>query len=348
MMKKFALIFSIAIIAITFNGCDNQSNSKNVDVSEIKSEIRLLRFEQDFATITNENYDQKTAELRSKYGSFYDDYTQTIMAFGSGEQIVDTAQAIRQNILAFLSNQAIKGLYDTVNKNYNDLKDIERDLNLALRHLYYYFPDKKFSSVYTFISEFSYGSITYSDSILAIGLDMYLGEQYPFYESFDIPKFIIRKLNRNYIVPNCMEVIYQLYFDKQQYNAELPLIEAMVQEGKKLYFLERMMPDAPDSLIIGYTEKQARWCKDSEKQIWQFFTSKDLLYSTNFMEQRRYTTDGPSTSGMPSESPGKVGVWVGWQIVRKYMVVNEGKVSLNELLTNTDTKTIIAKAKYKP
>jgi hypothetical protein len=347
-MRKINLILSTIAIAFVLSSCGNSNNSKKVDISAIKSDVQIQRFEKDFATISDENYDVRTAQLRQQYGAFYDDYTKMIMAFGNGENIIDTPLFIRQNILGFLSNQAIRGLYDTVNKHYSDLGKIENDLNLALRYFYYYFPDKKFSAAYTFISEVSYGSITYSDSVLAIGLDMYMGEQYPFYESFDIPKFVTRKLNRDYIVPNCMEVIYQLYFDKEQYNAELPLIEAMINEGKKLYFLERMMPDAPDSLIVGYTDKQTRWCKDSEKQIWQFFTSKDLLYSTNFMEQRRYTTDGPSTSGMPPESPGKVGAWVGWQIVRKFMVANGGNISLNDLLTKVDNKTIIAKAKYKP
>ncbi len=347
-MKRKSSIYILIFAVLIFAGCQQQGSYKKVDISNVKSDVKIVRFDKDFSAINQSNYEAETILLQNKYGQFYDDYVRVIMGFGKEGKITDTALAVKNDVINFLSNNAIRGLYDTVNKYYPNVDQVEADLNIALRYFIYYFPEKKITSAYTFISEFSYGSITYSDSVLAIGLDMYLGEQYPFYESFDIPRYIIRKLNSNFIVPNCMEVIYQLHFEKSNYNDELPLIEAMVNEGKKYYFLECMMPDAPDSLIIGYTSKQELWCRGAEKQIWQYFTGKDLLYSTNFMEQRRYTTDGPSTSGMPPEAPGKVGAWVGWQIVRKFMKDSNGKVTLKDLLTKIDAKNIISKAKYKP
>ena len=46
-----------------------------------------------------------------------------------------------------------------------------------------------------------------------------------------------------------------------------------------------------------------------------------------------------------NESPGRVGAWIGWQIVRSYMKNNE--VSLPQLL-HTSAKEIFEKSKYKP
>jgi len=63
------------------------------------------------------------------------------------------------------------------------------------------------------------------------------------------------------------------------------------------------------------------------------------------MDVKRYTSDGPTTGGMPSESPGNVGSWVGWQIVKTY--ANKTNKSLKEILT-TSPKEILTKANYKP
>jgi hypothetical protein len=179
---------------------------------------------------------------------------------------------------------------------------------------------------------------------------MYLGERYTYYEGLGFPEYMKRKLKRAYIIPNAMEVMYMynLHLDATPYNAELPLIEAMINEGKKMYFLEAVLPNTPDSILIGYTRPQDEWCRRSERSIWQYLNEKDLLYKINLMEQKRYTTDGPNTAGMPTESPGRIGTWLGWQIVRKYMRDAGGAISLQELLTHRNAKEIFAKANYKP
>ncbi|MCS6819522.1 MAG: hypothetical protein NZ522_06170, partial [Chitinophagales bacterium] len=182
---------------------------------------------------------------------------------------------------------------------------------------------------------------------LAIGLDMFLGSDHPFYSYLDIPRYIQRKMNENFIVKNCAEVLYNMYFGDDTYQPGTPLLDAMVNKGKKMYFLEMVLPHLPDSILIGYTAQQEAWCRASENAIWQYLNQRDLLYTQSFMEHKRYLTDGPTTNGMPPESPGNIGTWVGWQIVRSFMKNNRYKISLPELLKH-DTKTIIAGAKYKP
>ncbi len=341
-MKKTPILLFLAVLLLS--GCADKNGFKKVDVSKQTSNIVCQRFEQDFFKLNAANFSDEESKLIQKYGRFYDDYIGLIMGF---PKIAKDSSALNSVIIEFIENKAIKGLYDSVQYYYPTLEEIKKELDEANKHYQYYFPEKKITRLYTMISEFSYGAMTYNDSTLVVGLDMFLGPQYPFYESFDIPKFITRKLSKEYITRNCMEVIYNLHFNKVNDMEPIPLVEAMINEGKKMYFLECMMPAKNDSIIVGYTNTQIKWCESSERQIWQYFNEKDLLYSTNFMEQKRYTTDGPSTSGMPAESPGKVGAWLGWQIVRKYMKDANGKISLNQLL-HTPNKTIIAKAKYKP
>ena len=106
----------------------------------------------------------------------------------------------------------------------------------------------------------------------------------------------------------------------------------MIEKGKKLYFLESMMPEKEKHILIGYTAEQLNWCETSEGEIWAFYNEKDLFYTKNYMEHKKHVDDGPQTSGMPKEAPGNVGTWIGWQIVNQYMKNADGKVSLAMLL----------------
>ena len=352
MMRRtlIAFILMAYIVGCILPRCTDPNGWKKADVSKETSNYSLQRFEKDFYAIDTTHMAESEAKIRAKYGSFYDFYVHSIMNFGKSENPMDTTRHNPQPFIAnFLGNKAIKDLYDTVKTDYSDMSDIQTGLADMFKHFQYYFPKKpRISRVYTFITEFSYGVATYDDTTMCIGLDMYLGSQYRYYESIDLPEFMIAKLKRPYIVSNATEALYNLHFDRSAANAELPLVEAIINEGRKYYFMECMLPNAPDSLIIGYTSRQAEWCRNSEKSIWQFFNERDLLYKVNYMEQKRYTTDGPTTAGMPSDSPPKVGSWVGWQIVRKFMKNSGGKVTLNEMLDKYSAKQIFTLSNYKP
>ena len=121
----------------------------------------------------------------------------------------------------------------------------------------------------------------------------------------------------------------------------------MVHEGKLLYYLDMVLPDAPDSTKIGYTQTQLNWCKQNEPEIWAFLTEKELLFSNQIREYNKLISEAPSVSGMPPETPGRIGIWVGWQIVRRYMQQNP-KVSLDELMQIKDGQKILQGSRYKP
>jgi len=55
----------------------------------------------------------------------------------------------------------------------------------------------------------------------------------------------------------------------------------------------------------------------------------------------------PNSPGMPSDAPGRTANWTGWQIVKAYMKRNP-KITLSQLIEETDAQQILTKAKYKP
>ncbi|RYD80660.1 MAG: gliding motility lipoprotein GldB, partial [Sphingobacteriales bacterium] len=70
---------------------------------------------------------------------------------------------------------------------------------------------------------------------------------------------------------------------------------------------------------------------------------------TEYQKIQVYLSDGPFTPGLGEnrESAPKLGVWTGWQIVRKYMKENP-KITLQDLMADNDAQRILNLSKYKP
>ena len=86
----------------------------------------------------------------------------------------------------------------------------------------------------------------------------------------------------------------------------------------------------------------------NEKEIWNFFVSKELLFSTDPDLINRFILPAPFSKfylNIDIDSPGKIGQWLGLQIVNAFQK-NERK-SIDELL-KTPTRELFENSKYKP
>jgi len=349
MMKNIKqILFVLVVLSLSgCNGCNKTKSREKPDVSNIKVNVNLLRFDKDLFELAQSNYsEQAMNEMRNRYGSFFDFY---ISQFVIGPRPAgDTAHIEREALQKFLSDAYINRVQSAINSKFANTKDLEEELTQSLKYFKYYFPDATIPIVVGINSGFSIGAFTYEKELLGIGLDQYLGPYFPDYDSAGVYEYLQHKMRREYIARNSMEVLYNFYFGDEGLSHGKNLVEAMVDKGKKLYFLSYVLPDAPDSLIVGFTQKQTDWCEQNEVEVWKFLNDKDLLYKDNYMDQKRYLDEGPGITGMPPQAPGNIGSWIGLQIVRKFMKEAGGKISLHDLLLKYDSKTILAKAKYRP
>ena len=109
------------------------------------------------------------------------------------------------------------------------------------------------------------------------------------------------------------------------------------------------IPEVSDNIKIAYSEEKYKWCEENESQIWSNFIENKLLYDTNPKNEQRFMNDAPFSKfylEIDNESPGRVGAWIGWQIVRSY-AENHPDVKLQKLLA-LDAKTLFEESKYKP
>ena len=318
---------------------------KNIpDVSNIKVDLQVQRFENDFFAIDTLHLDSSMLVLQKKYPYFTQDFIFNILALPSQP---DSVIVIKKNVAAFIASyNGVKYSSDSILK---DVIPIVSEVKEGLQFLKFYFPEYKApSKLITFIGPInSYANILTTDA-LAVGLQLYLGKDYSLYQTTTFqemyPSYISRRFSKDYIAVNCMKTIADDMFPDK--TAGRPMIEQMVQAGKKMYLLDQLLPEMADTLKIGYTQKQLDGCIENERVIWSFFARNELLFSTDPSITRDYLNEAPNTQVFGNDSPGFIGQFIGWQIVKKWVSKNNNK-TLAEIM-NTNPATIFTESKYKP
>jgi hypothetical protein len=129
-------------------------------------------------------------------------------------------------------------------------------------------------------------------------------------------------------------------------NDDKPLVQQMVQRGKRLYILSKLLPKTEEYQLIGYTATQLKDSYGHEAVIWDLFIQNNYLQVSDKNIIKNYIGESPKTQELGEASPGDIGSFAGWQIVKKYMAKNP-KTTLQQLIT-MDPNTIFQEAKYKP
>ena len=125
-------------------------------------------------------------------------------------------------------------------------------------------------------------------------------------------------------------------------------VDQMISFGKQLYLKDLFMPFKSEASRIGYSEEEYTWAQLNESEIWSYFVDRDLLFSTDTSLSNRFIAQAPFSKfylELDNESPGMLGRYLGWQIVRQFMENND--VSLRELSTISGEE-LYKKSKYKP
>ncbi|QJB41470.1 hypothetical protein HF324_27950 [Chitinophaga oryzae] len=316
---------------------------KAPDVSHIPMNVSIHRFDSALFTIDTNNIQPGLTRLHQSYPLFMPVYISEIMNFGA---FADSSKEIQHQLRLFLANRDFRQLETAVSQKYANTGALQKELEQAFRYTRYYIPAFRAPKIVTFTSGIAnYGAITI-DSILGIGLDMYMGADFPPYAQIpDYPDYMIRRFAPEYITTNCMQVLQQQLYPAPRSGGGL--LEQMIEAGKQQYFLSKVLPHTPDSIRLGYTKEQLQWCRDNEKMIWQFFVQNNLLYTTDWQQINLFMNDAPATQGMPEGSPGKIGYFVGYEIVNKYME-KHADVSVQQLMESRNLLEIFKASKYRP
>jgi gliding motility-associated lipoprotein GldB len=325
------------IVCGLFFSCGN--NPLEIDVSNVSVELKLKRFEQDLFNTEKEITPEVAVSLNKKYGLFFQDFTQSIINIGPYNN-----PETQYHLNAFKNDSYINEVRTAVNLIYTDFTPYQNELESAFKHYKYYFPKKEIPEIITYISGFNYAIVT-DKNYLGIGLDMFLGSNYEAYPNLGLPKYKTDFMNKESLVTGAMVGWVSTEFEMKEKNADL--LTEMIHQGKLLYILDALMPLSPATTKISYNEEQLAWCKTNAEPVWFYFIDNKLLYTKETTEIIKYMGESPFIQGFPEGSPGRIGHWVGWQIVKAYMQ-NNPNITLEQLVNEHDAQKILTKSKYKP
>lgn len=334
-------ILFIPLFILVFYSCKN--NTLDVDISNVDVKpLEVLRLENDIFAFNNANFDEKNKALNAKYGPYYEHYIAgTLNAGGTRDSLYKTS------ILGFTQDKDMKETYAYVRKLYPDatIEEINNELTNCVKRFKYHFPKRKLPTrLITCTTGYNY-AVAYMDSALILGVDMYLNDTAKFYQMLNTPKYQMRMMNENYILPHLAKGWILMEFDTEK--PVNTLLYHTIFYGKIFYAINALLPNTNDSLIIGYTSSQMKYVNENEKNLWGYFAEKNRLYENNLKTVQELTSDGPFTGAISKECPPRIAMWIGWQIVRSYMKNNKD-VTLEQLMGETDSQKILSKSKYRP
>ncbi|HVD98485.1 MAG TPA: gliding motility lipoprotein GldB [Cytophagaceae bacterium] len=339
-MKKYFLF--AAAISLGLAGCDNKPATNLPEKQEVaistdkfekaKVEVKLVRLE-------DEMFQFKTTEDVSAFLKRHPRFVKEYLEIPNAAN----EKPFLDQMLAMYTNPNLKNFYLENKKFYGDFSDLKTEMNELFSYVRYYYPDYYVPEVNTLVTGFRFDrDFSFSDSLIVVGIDYFLGKKASYRPQFY--DYMLSRYEKPYMVPMMGLAI------SSKYNEYEPKDETMLSEmihyGKAHYFLERVLPGLPDSLNIQFTAQEMIEVDQNANVIWGHFIEKKLLFDTNHKTKQRYLGESPKVVAIGDNCPGRIGRWLGWQIVRKYMKENPG-VTLQQLMKDKNAQEIFKKSKFK-
>lgn len=330
MQTKALLLITLIAVPVVFGCCSRKRAIP--DISKIEMEpVKVHRYEKALFSINPDSLQIGVKAIASEFPVFL-------------EADLDDPQNIFQ-LYEFITDPLNQQLYKEVVLEYPDLSELEEELTKALKYFIYYFPDKPVTTFYTYVSGLVFEQpVQIFNGNMIIALDMYLGSELEAYRKMRMPVYQIERMNRDHIVKDAMKDFYYYHFLERPAG---DFLSRMINRGKQLYFLDLVLPETPDHIKIGYRQEQINWCFNNEANLWGFMIQNDILYKNDTPLIRKFFIDGPFTSDFTSESPARLGEWMGWMIVRAFME-NNPDTTFDQLVNDLDARTILNNSGYKP
>ena len=318
-MKNYLLI---SIISFLIFSCNKKSQTE-IAVEEIKLNLKIERFDKLFYETKPENL----SDLKSKFPFFFSP---------------DEPDSVYSNKM---QNPLWRELYSEVQKKYSSVENIQSNVENLVKHIKFYYPETKNPKIITLVSEMDYNSkCIYADSLVLISLELYLGKDHKFYKN-EFPDYIKQNFEEDLIIPDLVESFASQRFI---FPTEKTFLAQMIYAGKKLYLKDKLIPETADEIKIGYTIEQLLFCQENESLMWRNFIENQYLYSSDSKLANRFINPAPFSKfylEIDNQTPGSVGAWIGWQIVRSFAEKND--IKLQEIL-KMEAKELFEKSGYKP
>ena len=321
-MRQFFRINFFLIWVLLFCNC-NINDSKELQINLIPISIEIDRFDKKF----HESDSKEIPVIKKRYPYLFP------------EKFDDSIWINRQKDTLQLL------LLSEVEKAFPSMDPLESEIKHLFQHIKFHFPKVKIPHVIGLVNNVDYQNKTiYADSLLIISLDTYLGGSNALYDG--IPRYIRQEMDYKFLTSHIAEKFADRKVSAPKNKS---FLSYMIFYGKKLYLKDIILPHKSDEIKIGYNEDQINWVVENEKYIWEYIIERKLLYNNDVSLMKRFIDPSPFSKfylEIDNESPGRIGQWLGWQIVRSFVDKNP-KVKLSEIILMPE-EILFKKSSYKP
>ena len=314
--NRFCSILILLIISVLFWSCSNRKTHKDATQS-----YELIRFE----SIFYDAHPDSLVEVEKRFPYFFPkSYPFSVWV----NRRTDSLQLALYEQTKSISNSDI---HDQLSPFMEGLPRVFENTGV---------PKK----VITITSDVDYNNkVILNDSMALIAIDNFLGVNHHMYEG--IAFYLRQGMELNQLSKELAESFAN---NRIALPEDRTFLAQLIYSGKIQFLKQSILSDYSEDKILGYTPDQLAWAMTNEKEIWNFFVSKELLYSTDSELIKRFISPAPFSKfylNIDVDSPGQIGQWLGLQIVKAYQ--KKERKSIKQLL-NTPYRELFEKSKYKP
>ena len=318
----------LILLVVFLSACGNETCRESVVPVMVKLEVERLETEL-FA-----------AKSQKEVEGFLSNHSDFAQFFLHSDQY-PTDSILAQKIFTLIQNPAIDTLYQEALDAFQNFDGVVSSLESSLGRLKVYYPETPSPKLQTAVTGL-YNDMFITNEHIMIGLDFFIGKNASF-KPQQIPNYILRRYSPEHLAASIMQFISSQFILPGKGDA---MLTEMIDYGKSYYLLSKIMPCTPESILIGYTDEEWSDVFENENIIWANFVQNEWIYETNHGMKQKFLGERPNVYEIGEKCPGRIGRWLGWQIVNAY--VDRSDISVEDLMKETDHNKIFTQSGYKP
>lgn len=200
-------------------------------------------------------------------------------------------------------------------------------------------------SLYGLIIPFNQSIVTTPDSTVYIGLNHYLGPDYPGY-SAAVPPYLLHRKGYAMMAVDIVHAVLVRKYPPQ--FGPLPTLLQRLQYQGAILLATAQATGASDAAVLGMTPEQLADTKANEARMWQRAVERKLLYSTIQADADRLLRPSPASTLISPDAPGQAILYIALQMARAHQ--QQTGISPQQFLQQTlyNSNQTLIDSKYAP
>ncbi len=318
----------LMICIVFLSACVNEPCRDSVAPESVVLEVQRLE---------QELFDSKSSK---EVEAFLDSHPDFAKFFLHADQY-PTNSILADRMFGLIQNPSIDTLYQESVQAFENFDEVVGTLEEGLGRLKVYYPQTPTPRIQTAVTGL-YNDLFISNEHIMIGMDFFIGENAS-YKPQQIPNYILTRYTTEHLAASILQFVSSQYITTS--NGDEMMAE-MINYGKSYYLLSKILPCTPERILIGYTEEEWEDVFENDKIIWANFVQNEWLYETNHTIKQKFLGERPNVYEIGDKCPGRIGRWLGWQIVNAY--AEKTGASVTEIMSETDMNKLFTQSGYKP